>query len=119
MGEKKDKKLRSASWFSPEDPKSAFIHRSWMRNQGLPTDYFEGRPVIGICNTWSELTPCNAHLRDFAEYVKKGVLEAGGVPYEFPVTSCGEILMRCSFEIWPVWIPKRAFEPILWMGSYF
>ena len=92
--EKKEKKLRSATWFSPDDPKSAFIHRSWMRNQGLPTDYFEGRPVIGICNTWSELTPCNAHLRDFAEFVKKGVLEAGGVPYEFPVTSCGEILMR-------------------------
>ena len=94
MTEKNDKKLRSKDWFDPEDEKSAFIHRSWLRNQGTPNDYFEGRPVIGICNTWSDLTPCNAHLRDFAEYVKRGVLEAGGVPFEFPVTSTGEILMR-------------------------
>ncbi|WP_149276501.1 IlvD/Edd family dehydratase [Pareuzebyella sediminis] len=95
MSEKtKKENLRSQSWFNPPDAKSGFIHRSWMRNQGLPNDYFEGRPVIGICNTWSELTPCNAHLRDFAEFVKKGVLEAGGVPFEFPVTSLGEILMR-------------------------
>ena len=94
MKDKDQKKLRSASWFNPEDPKSAFIHRSWLRNQGYPNDYFEGRPVIGICNTWSELTPCNGHLREFAEFVKRGVLEAGGVPFEFPVTSMGEILMR-------------------------
>lgn len=89
-----DKKLRSADWFAPEDEKQGFIHRSWLRNQGYPNDYFEGRPVIGICNTWSELTPCNGHLRDFAEYVRRGILEAGGVPFEFPVTSMGEILMR-------------------------
>lgn len=94
MEEKNKKKLRSADWFNPVDPKSAFIHRSWLRNQGYPDDYFRGRPVIGICNTWSELTPCNGHLREFAEFVKKGVLEAGGVPFEFPVTSLGEILMR-------------------------
>ena len=94
MGDKDKKKLRSASWFNPEDAKSAFIHRSWLRNQGYPSDYFEGRPVIGICNTWSELTPCNGHLREFAEFVKRGVLEAGGVPFEFPVTSTGETLMR-------------------------
>ncbi|MCW5516867.1 IlvD/Edd family dehydratase [Muriicola sp. Z0-33] len=94
MGDKGKKKLRSESWFNPEDAKSAFIHRSWLRNQGYPNDYFEGRPVIGICNTWSELTPCNGHLREFAEFVKRGVLEAGGVPFEFPVTSMGEILMR-------------------------
>lgn len=94
MEEKNKKKLRSSSWFNPVDPKSAFIHRSWLRNQGYPDDYFRGRPVIGICNTWSELTPCNGHLREFAEFVKRGVLEAGGVPFEFPVTSLGEILMR-------------------------
>ena len=94
MKEKNKNKLRSADWFSPVDPKSAFIHRSWLRNQGYPDDYFRSRPVIGICNTWSDLTPCNGHLREFAEFVKRGVLEAGGVPFEFPVTSLGEILMR-------------------------
>ncbi len=87
-------KLRSQDWFDPEDEKSGFIHRSWLRNQGYPDDYFRGRPVIGICNTWSELTPCNGHLREFAEFVKRGVLEAGGVPFEFPVTSTGETIMR-------------------------
>lgn len=71
-----------------------FVHRSWLRNQGYPDDYFQGKPVIGICNTWSELTPCNGHLRDFAEVVKKGILEAGGFPMEFPVMSLGETLMR-------------------------
>ncbi len=86
-------RLRSADWFGKND-KMGFVHRSWLRNQGYPDDYFRGRPVIGICNTWSELTPCNAHLRDFAEVVKKGVIEAGGFPLEFPVTSLGETLMR-------------------------
>jgi L-arabonate dehydrase len=86
-------KLRSADWFGKDD-KMGFVHRSWLRNQGYPDDYFRGRPVIGICNTWSELTPCNGHLRDFAEVVKKGVLEAGGFPLEFPVSSLGETLMR-------------------------
>jgi L-arabonate dehydrase len=86
-------KLRSASWFGTDD-KMGFVHRSWLRNQGYPDDYFRGRPVIGICNTWSELTPCNGHLRDFAEVVKKGVIEAGGFPLEFPVTSLGETIMR-------------------------
>jgi dihydroxy-acid dehydratase len=94
MEEKKKKRLRSEEWFNPADEKQGFIHRSWLRNQGYPDDYFRGRPVIGICNTWSELTPCNGHLRDFAEFVKKGILEAGGVPFEFPVTSTGETLMR-------------------------
>src|SRR6476659_5897504 len=65
-----------------------------MRNQGLPEDVFDGRPVIGICNTWSELTPCNAHLRTLADHVKRGVWEAGGLPLEFPVTSTGESNMR-------------------------
>lgn len=90
----KDKKqLRSSQWFGGQD-KMGFVHRSWLRNQGYPDDYFQGKPVIGICNTWSELTPCNGHLRDLAEFVKKGVLEAGGFPLEFPVMSLGETLMR-------------------------
>ena len=74
--------------------KDGFAHRSWLKNQGPPLDAFDGRPVIGICNSWSELTPCNAHLRDVAERVKRGVWEAGGYPFEFPVMSLGETLMR-------------------------
>lgn len=87
------KQLRSQEWFGRKD-KSGFIARSWLKNQGLPNDAFDGRPVIGICNTWSELTPCNAHLRDLAEQVKMGVLEAGGIAFEFPVMSLGEALMK-------------------------
>jgi dihydroxy-acid dehydratase len=87
------KKLRSQAWFGSKD-KDGFIHRSWMRNQGFPGDVFDGRPVIGICNTWSELTPCNAHFRELAQRVKNGVWEAGGFPVEFPVTSLGETNMR-------------------------
>src|SRR6202521_5634201 len=86
-------KLRSQAWFGGKD-KDGFIHRSWMRNQGFPGDVFDGRPVIGICNTWSELTPCNAHLRALAERVERGVWEAGGFPLEFPVMSMGETNMR-------------------------
>jgi len=86
-------KYRSADWFGKND-KDGFGHRSWMRNQGLPGDVFDGRPVIGICNTWSELTPCNAHFRDLADHVKRGVWQAGGFPVEFPVTSLGEAVMR-------------------------
>jgi dihydroxy-acid dehydratase len=85
--------LRSQSWFGGKD-KDGFIHRSWMRNQGFPGDVFDGRPVIGICNTWSELTPCNAHFRALAQKVKNGVWEAGGLPLEFPVTSLGESNLR-------------------------
>src|SRR5712664_1170200 len=84
---------RSAAWFGRRD-KDGFIHRSWMKSEGLPDDVFDGRPVIGICNTWSELTPCNAHLRDIAEHVKRGVWEAGGLPLEFPAMSLGETQMR-------------------------
>jgi L-arabonate dehydrase len=90
---KKGIKLRSREWFGGSD-KMGFVHRSWLRNQGYPDDHFRGRPVIGICNTWSDLTPCNGHLREFAEIVKKGVLEAGGFPLEFPVMSMGETIMR-------------------------
>ncbi|MDH3919157.1 MAG: dihydroxy-acid dehydratase, partial [Rhodospirillales bacterium] len=86
-------KRRSAEWFGRAD-KDGFNHRSWMRNQGLPSHLFDGRPVIGICNTWSELTPCNAHFRTIAERVKRGVYEMGGFPLEFPVMSLGETLMR-------------------------
>src|SRR5438128_1868113 len=87
------RKLRSAAWFSGEG-KNAFMYRSWMKNRGIPDDLFDGRPVIGICNTWSELTPCNAHLRGLADYVKRGVYEAGGLPVEFPVMSLGESNLR-------------------------
>jgi len=89
----KKKKFRSSQWFGKTD-KMGFIYRSWMKNQGIPDHEFDGRPVIGICNTWSELTPCNAHFRELAESVKRGVLEAGGFPLEFPVTSLGETMMR-------------------------
>lgn len=86
-------KLRSQQWYG-KTGKDGFIYRAWMKNQGLPHDMFEGKPVIGICNTWSELTPCNAHFRDLAEAVKKGVLEAGGFPVEFPVMSLGENTLK-------------------------
>jgi L-arabonate dehydrase len=87
------KKLRSQEWFGRRD-RLGFMYRSWIKNQGWPHDLFDGRPVIGICNTWSELTPCNAHFREIAEVVKRGVWEAGGFPLEFPVMSLGEVLLR-------------------------
>ena len=87
------KKLRSQQWFGKKG-KDGVIYRAWMKNQGIPDDAFQGKPVIGICNTWSELTPCNAHFRELAESVKKGVLEAGGFPLEFPVMSLGETLIK-------------------------
>jgi dihydroxy-acid dehydratase len=86
-------KYRSSEWFGKKD-KMGFIYRSWMKNQGFPEDLFDGRPVIGICNTWSELTPCNAHLRGIADCVKRGVYEAGGFPLEFPIMSLGETLLK-------------------------
>lgn len=87
------RKLRSHDWFGRKD-KDGIIYRSWMKNEGMPTDMFDGRPVIGICNTFSELTPCNAHFRSHAESVKRGVLEAGGFPVEFPIMSLGETLLK-------------------------
>ena len=87
------KKRRSAQWFSREDI-YGFIYRSWVKNRGVPNDQFDGRPVIGICNTWSELTPCNTHFRILADHVRHGILEAGGFPFEFPVMSLGETLLR-------------------------
>ena len=91
--DKPRKPLRSTQWFGRHD-RDALEHRSWMKNQGIPHDQFDGRPVIGICNTWSEATPCNAHFRELADHVRRGVLDAGGFPIELPVMSLGETLMR-------------------------
>ncbi|HCL84829.1 MAG TPA: dihydroxy-acid dehydratase [Chitinophagaceae bacterium] len=85
--------LRSSQWFARKG-KDGFIYRAWMKNQGIPDYEFNHKPVIGICNTWSELTPCNAHFRELAESVKRGILEAGGFPVEFPVMSLGETLIK-------------------------
>jgi len=85
--------LRSVQWFGRQDI-YGFLYRSWTKNRGIPQDQFDGRPVIGICNTYSELVPCNSHFRTIAEHVKAGVLEAGGFPLEFPVMSLGETLLR-------------------------
>ncbi|MEP7245974.1 MAG: L-arabinonate dehydratase [Gammaproteobacteria bacterium] len=93
MASEKKRRLRSHEWFGKAD-RDGFMHRSWMKGQGYPDDLFDGRPVIGICNTWSELTPCNGHFRELAEFVKRGVYEAGGFPLEFPVMSLGETLLR-------------------------
>src|ERR1700689_1050954 len=87
------KRLRSQAWYGRKD-RDGFLYRSWMKNQGWPHDLFDGRPVIGICNTWSEFTPCNGHFRELAEFVKRGVWEAGGFPLEFPVMSLGETQLR-------------------------
>ena len=90
---KENKGRRNRAWYGKLD-RDGFIHRSWMKNQGFPDHVFDGRPVIGICNTWSELTPCNSGLRELAEGVKRGVWEAGGFPVEFPVMSLGETQMK-------------------------
>src|SRR5438552_15723538 len=87
------KPRRSQEWFG-RGGKMGFIYRSWVKNRGIPHDQFDGRPVIGICNTYSELTPCNSHFRTLAEHVKAGVWDAGGFPLEFPVMSLGETLLR-------------------------
>ncbi|MDO8285151.1 MAG: IlvD/Edd family dehydratase, partial [Rhodoferax sp.] len=90
---KKPEELRSHQWFGRQD-RDGFVYRSWVKGKGVPDDQFDGRPVIGICNTFSELTPCNSHFRTLAEQVKIGIYEAGGFPMEFPVMSLGETLMR-------------------------
>jgi L-arabonate dehydrase len=87
------KELRSRGWFG-RSGKDGFIYRSWFKKQGIPQDELDGKPIIGICNTWSELTPCNSHFRELAEFVKRGIIEAGGFPVEFPVMSLGESLMK-------------------------
>ena len=108
---KKKHTLRSAEWFGGDD-KMGFVHRSWLRNQGHPDHMFRNRPVIGICNTWSDLTPCNAHLRDFAQIVKRGVYEAGGFPLEFPVMSLGETIMKPTTMLWRNLVSMDAEESI-------
>jgi len=90
---KQEQALRSQGWFG-KTGKDGFIYRAWMKNQGIPDHEFRGKPVIGICNTWSEFTPCNAHFRELAESVKHGIYEAGGFPVEFPVMSLGETLIK-------------------------
>ncbi|MFM2276036.1 MAG: hypothetical protein RL211_1908 [Pseudomonadota bacterium] len=90
---KRPEELRSQQWFGRQD-RDGFAYRSWVKGKGVPHDQFDGRPVIGICNTFSELTPCNSHFRTIAEQVKIGVYEAGGFPLEFPVMSLGETLLR-------------------------
>jgi L-arabonate dehydrase len=88
-----DVPLRSRNWFGRKDL-DGFAHRSWVKAEGFSDAMFDGRPVIGIANSWSELTSCNAHLRQVAEAVKRGVLSAGGFPLEFPTISLGEVLMK-------------------------
>ena len=84
---------RSEEWFGRKDL-DGFLHRSWLKSEGYSDDSFRGRPLIGICNSWSELANCNVHLRGLAESVKRGVLQAGGFPLEFPVMSLGEVFMK-------------------------
>jgi L-arabonate dehydrase len=93
MPESKTRKLRSQEWWTRPEYYS-FARRAWMRAEGFTTEMFQNKPVIGICNSWSELNNCNAHLRTVAEAVKRGVLAAGGFPLEFPTISLGELLMR-------------------------
>lgn len=93
MSEENVPDRRSQDWFGGRGAKG-FTHRSWVRSRGVPEDHFDGRPIIGICNTWSELTSCNSHFRELAQHVREGILEAGGVPMEFPVISTGETLTR-------------------------
>lgn len=107
----KDKKLRSSEWFG-RTGKDGFIYRSWMKNQGIPAHEFKGKPVIGICNTWSELTPCNAHFRELAESVKHGIYEAGGFPVEFPVMSLGETLIKPTAMLYRNLVSMDAEESI-------
>ena len=103
--------LRSAAWYGKAD-KDGFIHRSWMKSQGLPDDVFDGRPVVGICNTWSQLTPCNAHLRTLAEHVARGVWEQGALPVEFPAMSLGETQMRPTAMLWRNLLAMEVEESI-------
>src|ERR671933_196605 len=88
-------KLRSQEWWSQPNYES-FVRRAWLRAEGFTSEVFQNKPVIGICNSWSELNNCNAHLRTVAEAVKRGVWAAGGVPLEFPTISLGEMFMRPS-----------------------
>jgi L-arabonate dehydrase len=94
MPENNEKKLRSQDWWAGNDEYYNFARRAWMRAEGFAPDAFQGKPVIGICNSWSELNNCNAHLRTVAEAVKRGVWTAGGFPLEVPTISLGELMIK-------------------------
>jgi dihydroxy-acid dehydratase len=100
---------RSQAWFGAEG-RSGMVYRSWVRNQGYGPKVFDGRPVIGIASTWSELTPCNAHLHRVADAVKRGVWQAGGFPLEFPTLSTGESLMRPTAMLYRNLLAMEAEE---------
>ncbi len=102
---------RSRAWFGAAG-RSGMIYRSWMRNQGFGAEVFDGRPVIGIASTWSELAPCNAHLNRVAEAVKRGVWQAGGFPLEFPVMATGETLLRPTAMFYRNLLAMQAEELI-------
>src|SRR4051812_18411609 len=85
--------LRSKTWWTGKEYYN-FSRRAWLRSEGYTPDVFDNKPVIGICNSWSELNNCNAHLRQVAEAVKRGVWRAGGFPLEFPTISLGEMFMK-------------------------
>ena len=91
--ERRQRRGAAPQWFERRDL-DGFLHRSWLKSSGVTDETFRGRPLIGICNSWSELVNCNVHLRGLAESVKRGVLQAGGFPLEFPVLSLGESLMK-------------------------
>src|SRR6266446_5010140 len=93
MSTNNGKKLRSQEWWGQPNYES-FTRRAWLRSEGFPHDVFDGKPLIGICNSWSELNNCNAHLRTVAEAVKRGVWTAGGFPLEFPTISLGELMIK-------------------------
>src|ERR1700678_4247780 len=103
--------LRSAQWFG-ETGRAGMIYRSWMRGQGFTPEVFDGRPVIGIATTWSELAPCYVHLHRVAESVKRGVWQAGGFPLEFPAMALGETLLRPTAMLYRNLLAMEAEELI-------
>ena len=109
-----DNALRSTQWFGATG-RTGMAHRSWMRSEGFTPEVFDGRPVIGIATTWSELAPCNVHLQRVAESVKRGVWQAGGFPLEFPAMALGETLLRPTAMLYrnPTAAPRR---PAGWPG---
>ena len=103
--------LRSTNWFGATG-RTGMGHRSWMRSQGFTPEVFDGRPVIGIATTWSELAPCNVHLHRVAESVKRGVWQAGGFPLEFPAMALGETLLRPTAMLYRNLLAMEAEELI-------
>ncbi|CAN7205066.1 L-arabinonate dehydratase [Pseudorhodoferax sp. LjRoot39] len=103
------KELRSQRWFASDDIRG-FAHRQRMQQQGLVREEFMGRPVIGIINTWSELSPCHAHLRERATAVKRGILQAGGYPFELPAMSLGEVMVKPTTMIYRNFLAMETEE---------